>query len=294
MVQSVVDTAAHHQAAAVGIDHGVQGRDHRRERPARQGIHLHTSRLTRTHAGLQAFRQTKVDVHRRHVFQIDDVGPFLEVIAHADVAQPGHPVEWRQHTQPLRRRARQIGFGLRHLQRSRTFVHRTLADKALSDQFRIAPMVVLRNRQLGLGLLNLRLLQPVIQLHQGLPLGHLPPIAKKNLGDSPPDLSAHHRALPGTQRAHGIHRLGQLSGTHGSCLHRHLARWCTTDLAPRRRRTGRRSRAGNFGWCGSLNPPCGTYGARQCHGGQNRSGGFHKVNRFTKQPALQSQNVALA
>jgi hypothetical protein len=188
---------------------------------ARSGSASTARALARPHAGLPALGQAKVHVHRVHVFQVDDVGAVLQVVAHADVAQPGHAVEGCQHAHAGGGSARQFGLGQCHLDRGRALVQPALADEALRHQLGVAPVVGLRDRQLGLRLLQLRLLQPVVQLHQQLAPGHLLAVAKADLHHPAADLGAHHGALARTQRAHGLDVVGHGLAAHGRRLHHH-------------------------------------------------------------------------
>ena len=54
------------------------------------------------------------------------------------------------------------------------------------------------------GLLQLRLLQRVVQLHQQLAATHALAVAEAERGDAPADLGPQHHALARTQRAHGL------------------------------------------------------------------------------------------
>ena len=221
--------------------------------------------------GLQPLGQAEVDVDGVHVLDVDDVGPVLEVVADADVADAGDAVERRQDAQPRRGGPRQGQLGLGDLEVGRALVDRTLADEVLRHQFLVALVVGLRDRQLGLGLLHLGQLQLVVELHQELAAPHPVAVAEVELRHPPADLGAQHHALARPQAAHGLGFIGELDHLDPGHLHRGRPGW--TGRRPRRRpglHLGRPGRPGRA----VLVPP------RRPGGGRDADHGDHGVDCF--------------
>ena len=91
---------------------------------------------------------------------------FLDVVADADVAQADHAVERRLDPHPADLGLGQLDGSLLHLQRGRGVVERLLADEFLFQQFLVALVVVLRQRQIGPRLLQFRLLDGGVERDQ--------------------------------------------------------------------------------------------------------------------------------
>ena len=146
--------------------------------------------------GLKTLGQAEIHKNGVHVFNVHDVCAVFQVVAHIDLPYAGHAIERRNDFQARGGRASKKQFGLRDLQIGCAFIQRALADKTLCHQLLVAFLVGLRNRHFSQRLLNLRLLQLVIKLHQHLSGFHALAIGKVQLRNSPGNFRAHHHAAP--------------------------------------------------------------------------------------------------
>ena len=208
----VVDARPHEQRAAVGVDLRVERFNAALEGLTGNGVDDDGNRQTHADAPEIALGQAEVDNHRRKVLHVDDVGTVFEVVAHTDQSDASHAIERRQHFHARELRLRQRHLCVGHLQRRDVLVDRTLADEALCQQLAAALQIGARDARLRLRLLQLRLLQVVVELHQQLPAPHAATIGKTQHGDAPADLGLEHHALARSHGAHGLHIVGQRDG----------------------------------------------------------------------------------
>ena len=237
----VVNAGTHAQRATVGVNQGVYGLHHSLKFTARQGVHIDLGHLPTANLGLKAFGQAVVHEHGVNVFQVHHLGAILEVVAQVDLAYTHRAVKWGQNTQACGRGLGQRQLGIGHLEVGCALVHGAAADEVLLDQFAVAVEVALRNRQLGLGLLDLSGRQLVVELHQELPLAHAVAIAEVELSDAAANFGLDDHPLARAQTAHGLDIVHQPEHLHLGHFHGGLAAtWapaCTT-------RTCRRSTTG--------------------------------------------------
>jgi hypothetical protein len=115
---------------------------------------------------------------------------------------PADAVEGRDDAHACQLGLGQRHLGLGHFQRRGALVDRTLADEVLGHQLAVALQVGAGDAGLRLGLLQLRLLQRVVELHQQLAAAHALAVAETQRRDAAADLGPQHHALHATQRAH--------------------------------------------------------------------------------------------
>jgi hypothetical protein len=161
--------------------------------------------------------------HTEEILDRDEVGPVLDVIADVDRSDAHDAVEGRNNLHALQLRLRQRHLGKRHLERSPVLVHRTLADEILRRQLAAALQVRARDRGRGLGLLDLRALQRVVELHQELALAHALAVAEGERLDPAARLGPQHHALARSQGAHGLGVVLQAHRLDLAELHRRRA-----------------------------------------------------------------------
>ena len=268
MQPAVVDAAAHRNGPPIRIDLRADGLHQGRVAHARQCIKRDLCGLARAHLALQPLGQTEVHIHRSEVFNVDDVGPVLEVVAHVDTPNARNTIERGHDLEALGGGLGQRQLGLCHFQVGSTLIHRALADKTLGHQLLVALVVGLRDGQLGLALLNLRTGQLVVQLHQHLPTPHALAIVKVQLGDAPPHLGAEHDALARLEAPHGFGIVAQRHLSHGHGLHGHGAAGTRSGTTAHRCTRPARPGLGTLRWLGRfLQPP----GSARCSRDANDS-----------------------
>ena len=139
---------------------------------ARHRVERDLDRLARLELRQVALGQAEVDPDLGRVFDVDDVGTVLDVVADVHTADTGHTVERRQDLHALELRLGQRHLGHRHLERGGALVDHALADEVLRHQFAVALQVGAGNAGLRLGLAQLRHLQGVVELDQHLATPH--------------------------------------------------------------------------------------------------------------------------
>ena len=192
----VVDTAANADRAAVGVYQWIDGLQLGGIPPAGQCIHVEQGGLAAPDLVLKSLRQTKIDVDRIDVFNVDNISTILEVVAHIDQAYAHNCVEGCNDFQARCRGLGKRKFGFGYLQVRRAFVQGTLTDEILRNQFLIALLIGLRNRQLCLALLNLRSLELVVELNQKLAFFDALAIGEIELRNAPTDFGPQHYPTP--------------------------------------------------------------------------------------------------
>ena len=155
--------------ATIGVQQRVDRLDPGLELPAGEGIQLQFDPLATAQPGLETFGQAEIDQHRGQIFQIDQVGTVLDVVAEVDRAKAQHTVKRRNDAHPCQAGVGQRQLGLGHLQRRGTFVKHPLGNEVLCHQVLVPFEVGLGNRHLRLRLGPFGLLQRVVELDQQLP-----------------------------------------------------------------------------------------------------------------------------
>jgi hypothetical protein len=213
------------------------------EGPARKGIQSQLNRLLQSHFALEPLRQAEIDIHAAGVFQVDQVSPVLDVIAHIHHPDTDGGIKRRKNGHARKACTRQRQLGLDHLQIGGTLFQNPLCHKILRDQFLVALVIGLGNGNLRLRLFDFGALQHIVQLDQDLAFAYPLAIGKPQLLDSTSHLGAKHHALA---RAQGANRLGIVLQLHffnlrhlypGRPHHRSRSRACwRTGTAARRGR----------------------------------------------------------
>jgi hypothetical protein len=181
--------------APIDIEQRVDGFHRGLEHASRKRIELQLHRLAGPQLALEALRQAEIGIHAADVFQVDQVGAILDVVAEVDVADADRAVERRQdgHARPARTGQGQLRLGNLHI--GIALVKHALGHETLGHQFLVALEVGLGNRHLGLGLLDLGALQRVVELHQHLPAAHHGAVGKTDLAHPAGDFGAQHHTL---------------------------------------------------------------------------------------------------
>jgi hypothetical protein len=195
LAAAVVQPGPHQQRAAIRVDLRVQRLDAGPEALSRQRIDLNLHRQPGLHARQRALGQPVLDPDLRGVLEVDEVGAVLHVVAQADEQDAGLAVERRDDPHARQLSPGQRDLGRRDLQRRRGLVDRALADEVLGDELLVALQLGPRDRRLGLGLLQLCLLQRVVQLHQQLAAPHTLAILEADARDAAADLGSQRHAL---------------------------------------------------------------------------------------------------
>ena len=200
----LIDTRAHQQRAAVGIDQRIERFDLADQRLAGQRIERDLHTLTDLRPAGEALRQAEIDPHARSVFEADEVSAVFDVVAEGDAADADHGVERRHDGQLGELCARQRNLCFSDFECGGVLIHSALADEVLCLQLAAALQVGARDARLRRRLFELRVLQRVVELHQQLALAHTPAIGEAELGDAPADLGPQDDGLNGTQAADGL------------------------------------------------------------------------------------------
>ena len=272
LAQGVGQNRTHADRAPVHIEQWVDRLHRGLENPARKRIKLQLHGLARPQFVLVALGQPEVHIHAADVFQVDQVGTILDVVAQVDVANANCAIERRDDRHPRLARARQCQLRLGHLQIGRTLFQHALGYKTLRHQFLVAPEVGLRDGDLGLGLLYLGPLQRIVELYQHLTPAHRRTVREPQLTDPACHLRTHHHALTRAQRPDRLGIIAQ-GGTFCLCdLHAGGARRGTRTSGWGGRRRPRCARRANFVWTHGLGlvPPGST---RSRCDADNRHGG---------------------
>ena len=205
MLLPVVNATAYADRPTIGLNQGVDGLNNGGERPTGQSVYRQLGFLACANLGLEAFRQTEIQQNSVYVFHIDHVCAVFQVVPHVDLPQACDAVKRGQHFQALQCGVCQCQFGARHLQGSRAFVQRTFTDEVLGDQFLVAFVIGLGNRQFGLGLRHLGHLELVFKLDHHLSFSDPLAIVEEDFLDPATHFRPHHHPLT---RAQTAHRLG--------------------------------------------------------------------------------------
>ena len=79
---AVINAATHTHRAAIGVNQRVNRLNPGAVLAARQGVNVQAGRLACFDFGLETFRQTEVNKNGVQIFDVDDVGAVLQIIAH--------------------------------------------------------------------------------------------------------------------------------------------------------------------------------------------------------------------
>ena len=196
--------SAHRYRAAIGINLRVNRLDLGLEDAPRHGIELQLHLLLALELALKTLRQFKVHIHRRQVFDVDQIGTVFDIVANVDAADTHRAIKRGDDTHAVQPGAGQRQLRLYHLHIGGALVHHALGDKALGYQLLVALEVGTRDRHLRVGLAHFGALQHVVQLHHHIALAHAGTIGKAQRHDAAGYLGAQDHVLA---RTHATHRL---------------------------------------------------------------------------------------
>ncbi|EXI72893.1 MAG: hypothetical protein AW07_03029 [Candidatus Accumulibacter sp. SK-11] len=227
---------------ATGLDQRVDRFEDGAEDLPRQRIARHLESLPGPELRQIRFGQAEIDLQRRDVLDVDQILPFLDVIADAHVANADDPRERCPQARAVELRLRQGQRRLLHLQRRFGVVERLLADEGAGEEILAALEVGLCQPESGSRLVHLGRLRRRIEGHQQRAPGDRRAVAKVDRGDSPGYFRAQDDRLVRAQRADRARLERQCCGLHARRLdtwRRRLPAGRPAGRPPRRRR-GRR------------------------------------------------------
>jgi hypothetical protein len=132
-----------------GLDQGIDRVEHRREHLAGQRVASHLQALPGLELREVRFGQAKIDLQRADILDVDQLLPFLDVVADTDVANADDAREWRQHAHLVEPGLRQRQRRFLDLQRRLRVVERLLADELSSRRDRLGALVIAAARGRG-------------------------------------------------------------------------------------------------------------------------------------------------
>ena len=206
---AVVHRSTNTQRPAVRVDLRIKRVDAALEHLARQRVQRQLHRLPGAHACDVALGQRELHVQAGQVFDADEVGTVLHVVAHLHRADAQGAIERSQHAHACGLGLGQHHLRVGHLLAGQVLVNHALADEALRQQLAAPLQVGAGDAGLRLGLLQLGLLQGVVELHQHLAALDTVAIAKPQACDTAAGLGAQHHALAGLERTDCEHFIRQ-------------------------------------------------------------------------------------
>ena len=218
----VGDLGAQPGAAAVGVDHRVDGHDLAGERVLGVGIDGHAQRLAIADLRHRRLRHTEIDLDRVQPHQRDEILADVDERADADLAQADLARERRAQRHLGQRGARRRGARLVDAERGARLV-----VVGPCDQLALAELAGARGGaaavvEVRAGLVEAGLRETAVEGEQRLPGGDAAALGEVDAGDAAGDFGPHHHRLVGAQAADRLQPGDERLGLHGDGLDRQL------------------------------------------------------------------------